>query len=272
MNITEIVKSAIREDIKDIGDITANSLLPENHKSQARIFAKQDGVCAGIKYAVETLKQFNLDFTVNKNDGDILNIGDTIITISGTTRNILTTERTILNFIGHLSGVATTTNKAVKIAKPHNVIIACTRKTTPGLRDAEKYAVKSGGGDTHRFGLYDAVMIKDNHLLAHPNIIEATKIVQQKQPNVKIEVEVDTIQQLEQVLNVNPDVILLDNMKPETVKKCVSINNTKTLLEASGNINLENLEQYCKTGVDIISMGWLTHSAKNLDVSLELTN
>ena len=107
-------------------------------------------------------------------------------------------------------------------------------------------------------------MIKDNHLLAHPNIIEATKIVQQKQPNVKIEVEVDTIQQLEQVLNVNPDVILLDNMKPETVKKCVSINNTKTLLEASGNINLENLEQYCKTGVDIISMGWLTHSAKIL--------
>ena len=132
MNITEIVKSAIREDIKDIGDITANSLLPENHKSQARIFAKQDGVCAGINYAVETLKQFNLDFTVNKNDGDILNIGDTIITISGTTRNILTTERTILNFIGHLSGVATTTNKAVKIAKPHNVIFACTRKTTLG--------------------------------------------------------------------------------------------------------------------------------------------
>ncbi|MGB1361559.1 MAG: carboxylating nicotinate-nucleotide diphosphorylase [Alphaproteobacteria bacterium] len=270
MDIKQTVKNALWEDLKDIGDITANSLINAEHKSSANIIAKDNGIIAGLDFAIETLKQFDLEFTIQKNDGDKVVKGDKVLSMAGSTRNILTAERTVLNFLGHLSGIATTTKQAVDIAKPYETIIACTRKTTPGLRDAEKYAVKSAGGDTHRFGLYDAVMIKDNHLVAEPDIVKATKLVQQMQPDTKIEVEVDTIDQFKDVLQVKPDVILLDNMTPDKVKQCVELNNNETKLEASGNINLNNLEDYCKTGVDIISMGWLTHSAKNLDVSLEL--
>ena len=272
-NIAKMVELALWEDLKDIGDITADNLISKEQIGSGRIFAKADGIVAGTEFIAETFKQVdsNITFDVALPDGTRVIYGDTIATFSGAVVSVLKAERTILNFLGHLSGIATLTSEMMTIAKPYGTTIACTRKTTPMLRNAEKFAVKSGGGDTHRFGLYDAVMIKDNHLVACPNLIDATNAVRASVPKgTKIEVEVDTLEQLQQVLIAKPDVVLLDNMSPDTIKKAIEITNKTCLLEASGNITPDTLKSYCETGVDIVSMGWLTHSAKNLDVSLEL--
>ena len=272
-NIAKMVELALWEDLKDIGDITADNLISKEQIGSGRIFAKADGIIAGTDFIAETFKQVDstITFDVALPDGTPVTYGDTIATFSGAVISVLKVERTILNFLGHLSGIATLTSEMMTIAKPYGTTIACTRKTTPMLRNAEKLAVKAGGGDTHRFGLYDAVMIKDNHLVAYPNLIDATNAVKASVPKgTKIEVEVDTLEQLQQVLIAKPDVVLLDNMSPDTIKKAIQITNKTCLLEASGNITPDTLKSYCETGVDIVSMGWLTHSAKNLDVSLEL--
>ncbi len=273
LNISTMVQKALWEDLKDIGDLTADSLIESTKMGKGRIFSKATGIIAGTDFIKETFKQVDesITFEVLATDGTQVNYGNTIATFSGSIRSILKAERTILNYLGHLSGIASLSAEMVSIAKPYGTTVACTRKTTPMLRDAEKLAVKSGGGDTHRFGLYDAVMIKDNHWVAYPNIVDAIEVVRKKIPaNTKIEVEVDTLEQLKETLKASPDTILLDNMKPEMIVEAIKITNKKCLLEASGNITPDTLETYCKTGVDIVSMGWLTHSAKNLDVSLEL--
>ena len=272
-NISKMVELTLWEDLKDIGDITADTLINPSQMGTGRIFAKATGVIAGTEFIAETFKQIDpsIVFSIKLSDGTAVKYGDTIVTFSGLVRSILKAERTILNYLGHLSGIASLTHAMVEIAKPYGTTVACTRKTTPMLRDAEKFAVKAGGGDTHRFGLYDAVMIKDNHLVAYPNIIEATNAVRKNTPaGTKIEVEVDTLEQLQEALKAKPDVILLDNMSPDTIKEAIQITNKTCLLEASGNITPNTLESYCATGVDIVSMGFLTHSANTLDVSLEL--
>ena len=281
LNQDAVVAYALYEDMLDIGDITVNSLIPNDMTSHARIFAKAHGVVSGTAYIPAIARRMQSVYP-SKNplvvgvvapDGTAVQDNDTLITLSGSTAHILTAERTMLNFLGHLSGIATATATAVGIAQPYGTVVACTRKTTPLHRTAEKMAVVHGGGDAHRMGLYDAVMIKDNHLLATPDIVEATRIVQQKNPNTKIEVEVDTLQQLKQVLPVCPDVILLDNMDTATIAQALTLRNQIApivALEASGSITLDTLESYCQTGVDIVSMGGLTHSTKCLDVSLEL--
>ena len=281
MDINTAVQQALYEDVTDIGDITVQSLIPDTAIAAARIFAKADGVVSGTDYIQAVYAHMQslypnphpvvVDIVVA--DGTAVTHGDTIALLSGATAHIITGERTVLNFVGHLSGIATTTNRAVQIAKPYGTVVACTRKTTPLHRIAEKNAVIHGGGDAHRMGLYDAVMIKDNHLLAVTDIAQATQIVKQKNPHTKIEVEVDTLQQLQQVLPAAPDVVLLDNMSPNTIAQAIRIRNQiapSVLLEASGNIRPDTLKSYCQTGVDMVSMGWLTHSTKCLDVSLEL--
>ncbi len=281
MHIHTAVKYALHEDLQDIGDITVKSLIPNTATTAARIFAKTNGVISGTQYIPVVYTQMQ-DLYPNQNpvqvdiitpDGTAVTYGDTIATLHGATAHIITGERTILNFIGHLSGIATTTAQAVQIAKPFGITIACTRKTTPLHRNAEKKAVVHGGGHPHRNGLYDAVMIKDNHILAISNIVQATRTAQQQNPHTKIEVEVDTLAQLQQVLPTAPDVILLDNMCPDMITDAIKIRNQiapTVPLEASGNITPDTLKSYCQTGIDIISMGWLTHSTARLDISLEL--
>ncbi len=273
--LKKIISQALEEDLGEIGDISAESLLDDEKKLSAKIIAKQDGSLFGIKCAVETFLQVdkNLKVTILKNDGDTIKSGDVIICIKGSAKSLLIAERTALNFLGHLSGIATKTKQAVDIAKPYGTTIACTRKTTPLLRKLEKMAVASAGGSPHRFGLYDAVMIKDNHLLAVGCITKAIKIVKQavlsKKINPKfIQVEVDTIEQLKQVLRSPTHRILLDNMSIDNIKLAVEMTNSRCLLEASGDITLDNLQSYAKCGVDIISMGCLTHSAKNFNFSM----
>ena len=281
MDIKTAVTYALDEDLQHIGDITVQSLIPHTATTTARIFAKADGVVSGTAYIqavfdamqIREAQDTPVQVDIKSPDGTAVQYGDTIATLSGSTAHIITGERTVLNFIGHLSGIATTTAQAVHVAKPYNTIVACTRKTTPLHRNSEKQAVIHGGGDPHRMGLYDAVMIKDNHVLAVSDICSATRIVQQKNPHIKIEVEVDTLTQCRQVLPVKPDVILLDNMSPKMIINAIQIRNTiapEVILEASGNISLSTLESYCQTGVDIVSMGGLTHSTKCLDISLEL--
>lgn len=271
LDIKRVVEYSLWEDLRDIGDITSNALIGATATTKAQVVARTTGVLCGTAYAVETFRQLDkaVGVTLGKSDGCRLKPGDVIAHISGNTRAILAGERTALNFLGHLSGIATATKKATTIAVPYNVKIACTRKTTPMLRSGEKYAVSMGGGETHRFGLYDQALIKDNHLIEHPDIVAATKIIQNIARGKIVQVEVDTLEQLRAVLPLRPHCILLDNMSPSTIEKARLIAGKSVCLEASGNITLDTLETYCQTGVDVISMGSLTHSAKNFDVSME---
>lgn len=281
MDIKTAVAYALSEDVSHIGDITVNTLIPETATTSARIFAKADGIISGVDYITETFAHMQtlypnknpVNVTIITPNGTPVKYGDTIATLTGASTHIITGERTALNFVGFLSGVATTTAQAVAIATPYNTIVACTRKTIPIYRQAQKDAVIHGGGHPHRMGLYDAVMIKDNHLLAVCDIVNASMVVKTKNSHVKITVEVDTLEQLEHVLPTQPHTILLDNMPPDTIRRAIAIRNAihpNVMLEASGNITLDTLQDYCKTGVDMISMGWLTHSTKTLDISLEL--
>ena len=267
------VEEALKEDIGVMGDITSNLILDDSNRSEFEIKSRQKGVISGL-YLAETafrLIDKKISFEKFKEEGDEVEVEDILVRIRGNSISILTAERTALNFLSHMSGIATATSLMAKKIKNTNTKIMCTRKTTPNLRVFEKFAVLSGGGKNHRFGLFDGILIKDNHIALSGSIKEAIKKAKNSSDkSIKVEVEVDNIDQFQEALENNPDIILLDNFSTSELKKAVEINNDKVLLEASGSVNIENVLDIALTGVDFISSGWLTHSSPSLDFGLDL--
>ena len=271
--IQTVVSEALVEDrAKD--DITTNVLQNKNLSATGQFIAKEEGLICGLKLVIATFER--LDKTVIcdflKADGDTVKKNELIGTVKGNASAILQGERVALNFLQHLSGIATLTNQFVRLSK-NDFMILDTRKTTPGLRDFEKYAVRCGGGVNHRRDLNSMAMLKDNHLSALNEtgitIKEAVQSIKIKNPDVLVEIEVDTITEIEEAVNAQPEWILLDNMTPSQIRECVALINGRTKIEASGGINLENLPNLVNTGIDAVSIGALTHSFKALDISLE---
>ncbi|QEN04686.1 carboxylating nicotinate-nucleotide diphosphorylase [Thiospirochaeta perfilievii] len=268
----EIIQKALLEDFSKGGDLTTDALIPEDATGETVLRAREDGVIAGLEASLYAFKALDkkVTFEIYKKDGESVVIGDKIVKITGNVRAMLSAERTCLNLLGRLCGIATFTNRLVKEIEGTGARVADTRKTTPGLRALEKYAVKVGGGINHRFGLDDAVMIKDNHLAFSESINDAVnKVKEYVGHTVKIEVEVDTLDQLRQLMENPVDIVLLDNMSPETLKEAVKIVNGRMTTEASGNISIETIRAVAESGVDIISSGAVTHSIKNFDIGLD---
>jgi nicotinate-nucleotide pyrophosphorylase (carboxylating) len=270
--VEQAVATALEEDLGGVGDITTNTIIPPDAQGDASIIVRKPGVIAGLDLAAASFKSLDPDvrFTRIVEDGSKVEVGATIARIAGKTRALLTGERTALNFFGRLSGIATLTAGYVAAVEGTHAKIVETRKTTPGLRALEKYAVRCGGGTNHRFGLYDAVLVKDNHIAAAGGLAEALNAVRTAVGHlVKIEVEVDTLDQLEKVLRFPIDAVLLDNMDAGTLKRAIALVKGRVITEASGGVTLESVREIAKTGVDLISVGALTHSARSLDSSLE---
>jgi nicotinate-nucleotide pyrophosphorylase (carboxylating) len=270
--VEQAVATALEEDLGGVGDITTNTIIPPDAQGDASIIVRKPGVIAGLDLAAASFKSLDPDvrFTRIVEDGSKVEAGATIARIAGKTRALLTGERTALNFFGRLSGIATLTAGYVAAVEGTHAKIVETRKTTPGLRALEKYAVRCGGGTNHRFGLYDAVLVKDNHIAAAGGLAEALNAVRTAVGHlVKIEVEVDTLNQLEKVLRFPIDAVLLDNMDAGTLKRAIALVKGRVITEASGGVTLESVREIAKTGVDLISVGALTHSARSLDSSLE---
>ncbi|MFZ3066363.1 MAG: carboxylating nicotinate-nucleotide diphosphorylase [Nitrospirota bacterium] len=271
--ITAFVKNALAEDIGS-GDITTNVIVPERTLARGAIVLEEDAVIAGLEIAEEVFKQLdkNVKFSAAYKDGARVLKGKVIAKISGKARPLLTGERTALNILQRLSGIATLTNSFVKAVKGTDAKIVDTRKTTPNFRIFEKYAVLMGGGHNHRFGLYDAVLIKDNHISIGGGIKKAVAIARQNIPHtMKVEVEAKSLKEVKDALASGADIIMLDNMPVAMMKKAVAMINKKTVVEASGNVNLKNVRDAALTGVDIISIGALTHSYKAVQMSMEIT-
>ena len=273
--VDNIIKTALLEDINYL-DTATDYLIDDDQVNTARFLAKDSGVLCGINIALrvfEILQPNGFEATVYKHDGDILEKGEIIAEIKGKTRTILKGERTALNLIQHMSGVATATNRAVKLIEGTNASIADTRKTLPGLRPLQKYAVTVGGGRNHRYNLSDAAMLKDNHVDAGGGISAAVAKLKKKLGHMtKVELEVRNLDELGQALEAGVDVIMLDNMSVEMMREAVEITNGRALLEASGGITDETLRAIAETGVDIISMGAITHSVKAFDISLKIAD
>jgi len=272
--IQEAVKRALDEDLGRAGDVTSSATLPEGISAKARLVARKAGTIAGLPCAARAFRTLapNIRFDAKARDGDSVMAGTTLAVIEGPAIAILSGERVALNFLGHLSGIATLTAAyAAKIAHT-KAKITDTRKTTPGLRALEKYAVRCGGGVNHRFGLDDAVLIKDNHIAVAGGVGKALDAARAAVGHlVKVEIEVDTLDQLKQVLaNGKADVVLLDNMDTKTLREAVALCKGKIATEASGGVTLESVAAIAETGVDVISSGALTHSAPSLDVALDI--
>lgn len=270
--IKKQVKIALKEDLGKQGDITSKALIPTNSHSTAIIKLKENGVLCGINFAIETFKTIDKQIKIlsKKTDGKELAKGTVVLKLSGNTQSILAAERTALNFLGLMSGIATKTKKYVKISKSYDVKIYSTRKTIVGIRELEKYALTKGGAHINRMALDDFFFVKDNHLAKLENINDSIKLVKKYMPNKKITVEVDKISQLKKILNERIDVVLLDNMNNSQIKKSMELVNKRFLCEASGNITLKNIKSILKTKVDRISTGQLTHSIDNVDFALEM--
>ncbi len=267
----ELIKKALEEDLAGGEDITSMATVSGSEKVVADFVARKAGVVAGVLMAKTVLEEVGLtDIKVLVEDGTQVKAGTTLMSVRGDTRAILLAERTALNFYSHLSGIATLTSIWVKEIAGTKCRVRDTRKTTPGYRKLEKYAVRIGGGTNHRMSLSDAALIKDNHIAAAGGVKEAFNKVRAKYPSAQIEIEVDTLEQLKDVLTEKPDLVLLDNMTPEQCKEAVAIVAGKVALEASGGINLENARAYAETGVDFLAIGALTHSAPVFDIGLDL--
>ena len=270
--VDDIIKTALLEDINYI-DVSADNLIPEELKSSAYYVAKDSGIVCGIEIAkrVFELVGGGVDFRILKKDGCEVQKGDIIAEMEGSTLTLLKGERTALNILQHMSGIATATNKCVKLVEGTNASVTDTRKTLPGLRALQKYAVTVGGGKNHRFNLSDAAMLKDNHIDAFGGITPAVSALREKIGHtVKIEVEVRTLDELKEALENHVEIIMLDNMSCDTMRKAVEITAKKALLEASGNVTEKNIREVAETGVDIISLGALTHSVKCFDISMKI--
>ncbi|MBM2716037.1 carboxylating nicotinate-nucleotide diphosphorylase [Mesorhizobium caraganae] len=267
-----LVRAALLEDLGRAGDLTTDAIVPKNHHATTVLVARQSGVVAGLDLAMLAFRLMdqNVEMTVHRADGSEVAQGETIASVSGPAGAILTAERTALNFLCHLSGIATATASLVAAVRGHGAKIVCTRKTTPGLRAVEKYAVRAGGGANHRFGLDDAIMIKDNHIAIAGGIRTAIERARRSVGHlVKIEIEVDTLAQLEEVLGFAPDAILLDNMSADELRQAVRMVAGQAITEASGRVTPATAPAIAATGVDLISIGWLTHSAPILDIGLD---
>jgi len=270
------INVALREDIGG-GDITSDLFVAKNQKAMARVVARERGTLAGTETAAEVFRRVDpaVEIAVVRKDGSEINPDETVIEIRGPARSILRAERVALNFLQRLSGIATMTRKFVDAAASEHVKILDTRKTTPGLRALEKAAVVAGGGANHRFGLFDMVLLKDNHLAVNTGFDAFAKAVRRSRetrPNVQIEVEADSLEQVRTFLEIDGiDMILLDNMKPAQIREAIALGKGKVKFEASGGVTLKNIQQIAATGVDFISIGALTHSPRAIDFSLELT-
>lgn len=269
--IDEMIKRALEEDIGN-GDITTTSTVPEETKIEGVFIAKEAGVICGLPVVERTFELLDptVEVHLKVREGDSVKKGDVIATVFGSARNILTGERVALNFLQRLSGIATRTRVAVDQIEGTGAVIADTRKTTPGLRCVEKYAVRVGGGSNHRYNLADGILIKDNHISAAGGITQAVTMARKAAPHtLKIEVEVETFEQVREALACRADIIMLDNMSIEDMKTAVAMIDGKALVEASGNMGEKNLFDVASTGVDIISVGALTHTIKAMDISLK---
>ena len=274
MQAVDPVKIALAEDI-GAGDLTSEFFVPADHRSVGRVVAKQSAVIAGLDTAEAVLLQVDPGLQIERalSNGTQVTAGDTVLTARGATRSLLTAERVMLNFLQRLSGVATLTRKFVDAVAGTGVSILDTRKTTPGVRALEKAAVVAGGGRNHRFGLNDAVMVKDNHLLANSDLADGLARLRAQYPNKLIELEADTIEQVERFVRYpEVNVILLDNMIPAEIKGCLKLRRPGLQFEASGGVNLQTVCAIAETGVDFISVGQLTHSAPAVDLSFEITS
>lgn len=264
---------ALDEDLKEVGDVTSKAIF-DKEETTAVLYSKDEGILAGISFFTEVFKTVDstVDVKILKNEGQCVESGDKVAEITGKTRSILEAERTAINFLSFLSGIATETDLCVSAAKTAgNAVILDTRKTLPGYRSLSKYAVSVGGGNNHRLGLYDMVMIKDNHIDAAGSISSAVKKVRDKWENCySIEVECRTLEEVNEAIDLDVDVIMLDNMDPETTIEAVRLGRGKVQFEASGNMDLDKIKQYSPTGVDFLSVGKLTHSVKSFDFSLKI--
>jgi nicotinate-nucleotide pyrophosphorylase (carboxylating) len=274
--VIDPIDVALREDIGK-GDLTTDFFVSKNQRATAGIVARERATLAGTETAADVFRRVDsaMKITVLRKDGSAVNPDETVIELRGSARSILKAERVALNFLQRLSGIATMTRKFVDAAANEHVKILDTRKTTPGLRPLEKAAVVAGGGANHRFGLFDMVLLKDNHLAMNASFEAFAKAVRgfrEAKPNVQIEVEADALEQVRAFLEIDGvDVILLDNMKPAQIREAIALGKDKVKFEASGGVTLKNIRQIAATGVDYISIGALTHSARAIDFSLELT-
>ncbi|MEZ5763432.1 MAG: carboxylating nicotinate-nucleotide diphosphorylase [Xanthobacteraceae bacterium] len=274
MAVEDAVRQALNEDLGRAGDVTSIATIPENAQTHAVLVARQAGVIAGLPLAVETFRKLSPDIRIEAHmrDGAAVAKGIHVLTINGPARAILSGERTALNFVGRLSGVATLTANYVRHTAGTKMRICCTRKTTPGLRALEKYAVRCGGGFNHRFGLDDAILIKDNHIAVAGGVRPVLERARAHAGHlVKIEIEVDTLDQLREVLDTGlADVVLLDNMDIPALKQAVAMSDKRVVLEVSGGVTESSIAAIAATGVDYASSGALTHSAPNFDVALDI--
>jgi nicotinate-nucleotide pyrophosphorylase (carboxylating) len=271
--IEPIVRAALLEDLGRAGDITSDAIIPRGAVMEGVIATRQRGIVCGTEAAVLALRLLDPDSTVvvEAPDGEQVDAGRSVIRIKGAARAVLSAERVALNLLCRLSGVATATRALVDAVRPHRARIVCTRKTTPGLRLLEKHAVRAGGGCNHRFGLDDAVLIKDNHVAVAGGIGPAIERARQSVGHlVKIEVEVDTLEQLVQAMGSRVDAVLLDNMTVEQMREAVRLVAGRALVEASGRVTVDTVSAVAATGVDLISSGWITHSAPALDLGLDV--
>jgi nicotinate-nucleotide pyrophosphorylase (carboxylating) len=267
-----LVRSALLEDLGRAGDITTDAIVPAATRANTALVAHQAGVVAGLELALLAFKLVDPSIvaSVERPDGSRPSPGDVIATVTGPARGILTGERVALNFLCHLSGIATATASIVEAVRGHRARVTCTRKTIPGLRAVQKYAVRVGGGANHRFGLDDAVLIKDNHIAAAGGIKPAVERARSAVGHlVRIEIEVDTLAQLEEALGIGTDAVLLDNMTPDDLRRAVAMVGGRAITEASGRITPATAPAVAATGVDLISIGWLTHSVTALDIGLD---
>ena len=267
----DIIKYALEEDI-GAGDVTTNSIIPENQRSRAIIKAKEQGVICGLDIAKRVFQIYDSQVRYEKlvKDGDLVQEWTEIAIVEGSTRSLLTCERTALNFLQHMSGIATRTNAYVKEMGETKTQLLDTRKTVPGMRVLEKYAVKCGGGTNHRMGLYDMIMIKDNHIAAAGSIVEAIRKARALNTGLKIEVECKTLDEVVDALTERPDIIMLDNMKPAQIKKCIYAIGGKSKVELSGGITKKTLREYSVLGADYVSVGELTRDVDTLDISMDI--
>jgi nicotinate-nucleotide pyrophosphorylase (carboxylating) len=269
-HIFQQVKEAISEDLAGGEDITSVATITDSQVSTADFICRADGIVSGLHVAAAVLEYCGINhYEVLVDEGEKVSAGKILITVQANTRKLLLAERTAINFLSHLSGISTSTSKWVSELSGTKCKVRDTRKTTPGLRQLEKFAVRMGAGLNHRISLSESALIKDNHIVAAGSITNAFKLVKQKFPNKKIEIEVDTLEQLAEAILLKPELILLDNMSVDQCIKAVSITNGTVKLEASGGLTLENAKAYANTGIDYMAVGALTHSAPILDIGLD---
>lgn len=271
MTVDELIQVALDEDLADGPDVTSLATIPADHRSQLDFAARQDGVVAGLEVARRVFEIVGpIEVSLLAEDGDTVTTGQVLLSAVGSTRDLLTAERTALNLLTHLSGVATATAAWVQVLGPDGPRVRDTRKTLPGLRALQKYAVRAGGGVNHRMSLSDAALIKDNHIVAAGGVVEAFNAVREQFPGIPLEVEVDSLEQLVEVLDAGADLVLLDNFTPAQMREAVALTAGRAKLEASGGLTLDNAADVADTGVDYVAVGALTHSVKVMDIGADL--